>query len=122
MRRGGADSAIHCAALLGGASQNLADFEAVNVGGTKNVLDAAEAVGLGRVVAVSTGTFFDTTGGLDREDAPVMKEPSQDPVHGHQDGGLPRRHGPGREGPGRGERASRGDLRPVAGGQQRARA
>ena len=45
----GADSAIHCAALLGGASQNLADFEAVNIGGTKNVLDAAEAVDLGRV-------------------------------------------------------------------------
>jgi len=32
-----------------------------------------------RVVAVSTGTFFDTAGGLEREDAPVMKEPSQDP-------------------------------------------
>jgi dihydroflavonol-4-reductase len=75
----GSDSAIHCAALLGGASQNLADFEAVNVRGTKNVLDAAEAVDLGRVVAVSTGTFFDTAGGLDREDAPVTKEPSQDP-------------------------------------------
>jgi dihydroflavonol-4-reductase len=75
----GCDAAIHCAALLGGASQNLADFEAVNAGGTRNVLDAAEAVGLGRVVAVSTGTFFDTSGGLDREDAPVMREPSQDP-------------------------------------------
>ena len=75
----GSDAAIHCAALLGGASQNLAAFEAVNIGGTKNVLDAAEAVGLGRVVAVSTGTFFDTDGGLDREDAPVTKEPSSDP-------------------------------------------
>ena len=75
----GSDAAIHCAALLGGASQNLADFEAVNIGGTKNVLDAAEAAGLGRVVAVSTGTFFDTEGGLDREDAPVTKEPSSDP-------------------------------------------
>ena len=75
----GSDAAIHCAALLGGASQNLADFEAVNIGGTKNVLDAAEKVDLRRVVAVSTGTFFDTTTGLDREDAPVMKNPSQDP-------------------------------------------
>jgi dihydroflavonol-4-reductase len=75
----GSDSAIHCAALLGGASQNLADFEAVNVGGTRNVLDAAERVGLRRVVAVSTGTFFDTEGGLDREDAPVTTEPSSDP-------------------------------------------
>jgi dihydroflavonol-4-reductase len=76
---GGADSAIHCAALLGGASQNLPDFEAVNVRGTKHVLDAAEALGLRRVVAVSTGTFFDTTTGLEREDAPVMAEPSPDP-------------------------------------------
>jgi dihydroflavonol-4-reductase len=75
----GSDAAIHCAALLGGASQNMADFEAVNVSGTKNVLDAAEAHDLGRVVAVSTGTFFDTAGGLDREDAPVSKHPSQDP-------------------------------------------
>jgi nucleoside-diphosphate-sugar epimerase len=75
----GSDAAIHCAALLGGASQDLADFEAVNIGGTKNVLDAAETVGLRRVVAVSTGTFFDTAGGLDREDAPVTKESSSDP-------------------------------------------
>jgi dihydroflavonol-4-reductase len=75
----GSDAAIHCAALLGGASQDMADFEAVNIGGTKNVLDAAEKVDLRRVVAVSTGTFFDTTTGLDREDAPVLKNPSQDP-------------------------------------------
>ena len=75
----GSDVAVHCAALLGGASQNMADFEAVNVKGTKNVLDAAEAVDMRRVVAVSTGTFFDTAGGLDREDAPVTKNPSQDP-------------------------------------------
>jgi dihydroflavonol-4-reductase len=75
----GSDAAIHCAALLGGASQNLADFEAVNIGGTKNILDAAARVGLRRVVAVSTGTFFDTDSGLDREDAPVTEEPSSDP-------------------------------------------
>jgi dihydroflavonol-4-reductase len=75
----GCDAAIHCAALLGGASQNLADFEAVNIGGTKNILDAGEAEGLRRVVAVSTGTFFDTSSGLDREDAPVTDTPSSDP-------------------------------------------
>jgi nucleoside-diphosphate-sugar epimerase len=75
----GADAAIHSAALLGGASQHLPDFEAVNVQGTKHVLDVAEALGMRRVVAVSTGTFFDTAGGLEREDAPVMKEPSSDP-------------------------------------------
>jgi dihydroflavonol-4-reductase len=75
----GSDAAIHCAALLGGASQDLIDFTRVNVDGTRHVLDAAEAVGMRRVVAVSTGTFFDTSGGLDREDAPVSKEPSSDP-------------------------------------------
>jgi len=75
----GADAAIHSAALLGGASQNLPDFEAVNVQGTKHVLDAAEALGMRRVVAVSTGTFFDSTGGVEREDAPVMRQPSADP-------------------------------------------
>lgn len=75
----GCHSAIHCAALLGGASQNLADFEAVNTVGTKNLLDAAETEGLGRVVAVSTSTFFDTSGGIEREDAPLLKEPGTDP-------------------------------------------
>ena len=75
----GCDSAIHCAALLGGASQNLDDFRAVNTDGTRHVLDAGEALGMRRVVAVSTGTFFDTSEGLEREDAPVMKEPSSDP-------------------------------------------
>jgi nucleoside-diphosphate-sugar epimerase len=81
VRRGatGCDSAIHCAALLGGASQNLEDFRAVNTDGTRYVLDAGEALGMRRVVAVSTGTFFDTSQGLEREDAPVMKEPSSDP-------------------------------------------
>ncbi len=75
----GSQAAIHCAALLGGASQSLPEFEAVNVDGTRHVLDAAQALGLGRVVAVSTGTFFDTTKGLEREDAPVSQEPSSDP-------------------------------------------
>ena len=75
----GADAAIHCAALLGGASQDLDAFQAVNVDGTRHVLDAAEAVGMRRVVGVSTGTFFDTSTGLDREDAPVSSEPSSDP-------------------------------------------
>jgi dihydroflavonol-4-reductase len=75
----GVGAAIHSAALLGGASQNLPDFEAVNVVGTRHVLDAAETLGMRRVVAVSTGTFFDTSGGLEREDAPVSKKPSPDP-------------------------------------------
>jgi len=75
----GAEAAIHCAALLGGASQDRAEFEAVNAAGTRHVLDAAGSHGLRRVVAMSTGTFFDTTGGGDREDAPVSADPGSDP-------------------------------------------
>lgn len=72
-------SAIHCAAILGGASQDLAQFRAINTDGTKHVLDAAEVLGLRRVVALSTGTFFDTKRATDREDAPVAQDPSPDP-------------------------------------------
>jgi dihydroflavonol-4-reductase len=75
----GSESVIHCAALLGGASQNLPDFEAVNIDGAKHVFEAAQAEGLRRVVAVSTSTFFEAGGNVDREEAPVMKEPSSDP-------------------------------------------
>jgi dihydroflavonol-4-reductase len=75
----GGDAAIHCAALLGGASQDLADFRAVNVDGTRHVLDAAQAVGMRRVVALSTGTFFDRTASAAREEAPLSEEPSDDP-------------------------------------------
>jgi dihydroflavonol-4-reductase len=75
----GAEAVVHCAALLGGASQDLEAFRAVNAEGTGHVLDAAEALGLRRVVAVSTGTFFDTSTGVEREDAPVSAEPSSDP-------------------------------------------
>lgn len=75
----GTDAAIHSAALLGGASQDLEAFRAVNEEGTRHMLDVAEELGLRRVVAVSTGTFFDTSTGVEREDAPVSTEPSSDP-------------------------------------------
>ncbi len=75
----GSSAAIHCAALLGGASQDMAAFKAVNADGTSHVLDAAAALGMRRVVALSTGTFFDDSPGVDREAAPVSKEPSSDP-------------------------------------------
>jgi dihydroflavonol-4-reductase len=75
----GCESAVHCAALLGGASQDLADFHAVNVEGTRHVLDTAAELGMRRVVAVSTTTFFDKVEGVDREIAPLSREPSSDP-------------------------------------------
>jgi dihydroflavonol-4-reductase len=75
----GCEAAIHCAALLGGSSQDLADFEAVNVTGTINVLDAGRALGMRRVVALSTGTFFDLSGPGPNEEAPVLDDPPDDP-------------------------------------------
>src|SRR5271157_550701 len=44
----GAEAAVHCAALLGGASQDPDDFKAVNTVGTTNVFDAAKAHGMRR--------------------------------------------------------------------------
>jgi dihydroflavonol-4-reductase len=75
----GAQAAIHCAALLGGASQDLEDFKAVNMVGTTNVLDAAEAHGMRRVVALSTATFFNLNSDFDFEEAPVLEDPPRDP-------------------------------------------
>ena len=75
----GCDAAIHTAALLGGASQDLADFEAVNVVGTSNVLDAGVVYGMRRVVALSTGTFFDLSYDGPAEDAPLLDDPPDDP-------------------------------------------
>src|ERR1700722_16332294 len=75
----GAKAAINCAALLGGASQDLDDFKAVNLVGTTNVLDAGKAHGMRRVVALSTATFLDLGTGLDFEEAPVLQYPPKDP-------------------------------------------
>ncbi len=75
----GCEAAIHTAALLGGASQDIADFQAVNVVGTTNVLDAGRALGMRRVVALSTGTFFDLSHPGPYEDAPLLADPPGDP-------------------------------------------
>jgi dihydroflavonol-4-reductase len=75
----GAEAAIHCAALLGGASQDMEDFKAVNMVGTTNVLNAAKAHGMRRVVALSTSTFFNLSTDLPFEEAPVLENPPGDP-------------------------------------------
>jgi dihydroflavonol-4-reductase len=75
----GTEAAIHCAALLGGASQDLDDFRAVNMVGTANVLDAAKAHDMRRVVALSTATFINLSTDLDFEEAPVLQNPPDDP-------------------------------------------
>jgi dihydroflavonol-4-reductase len=75
----GCEAAIHSAALLGGASQDMAEFHAVNVVGATNVFDAAEALGMRRVVALSTGTFLDTSVDALFEHAPLLDDPPDDP-------------------------------------------
>ncbi|HVV75433.1 MAG TPA: NAD-dependent epimerase/dehydratase family protein [Mycobacteriales bacterium] len=75
----GCEAAIHSAALLGGSSQNLDDFRAVNLDGTTHVLDAGKAHGMRRVVALSTSTFFDLSVPGQREDAPLLADPPDDP-------------------------------------------
>lgn len=49
----GADAVVHLAALVS-MSGPLSEFERVNVGGTQNVIDAAQAAGVGRFVQVSS--------------------------------------------------------------------
>ena len=118
----GADAAIHCAALLGGASQNLADFEAVNVGGTKNVLDAAEArrpgPGGGRSAPARSST---PPAGSTARTPRSRKEPSSDPYTITKMAAFEDAMARAAEGrdvvtahPGR-------HLRPLTGGEQRAR-
>jgi dihydroflavonol-4-reductase len=75
----GAEAVIHCAALLGGASQDIGDFRAVNQFGNTNVLNAAKATGMRRAVALSTATFLDLTTELPFEEAPVLENPPDDP-------------------------------------------
>ena len=67
----GADAVYHLAAVVGDWGPE-ARFERINVGGTRNVLDAAAAAGAGRVVMVSSIVVYGSqlrTGPAD-EDAP----------------------------------------------------
>ncbi len=64
----GADAIVHTAALLGGASQDLDEYMAVNFEGSVNVLEAGSAL---RTVVLSTSTFFDYEAGPLTEDSPL---------------------------------------------------
>ena len=50
----GCDAVIHCAALLGRPDETAADIMATNLQGTSNVLIAADSVGIGKVVFMSS--------------------------------------------------------------------
>jgi nucleoside-diphosphate-sugar epimerase len=76
---GEAEFVIHSAAVLGGASQDLAEHRRVNTGGLGNVLDAATAIGAKRTVALGTTTYFDYQTKPLREDTPLLPEPPGDP-------------------------------------------
>jgi dihydroflavonol-4-reductase len=71
---------VHCAALVvGGATYPFAEYEAINVNGTANVLDAAEAHGLSRTVCLSTAAAFDRTATLTEAVRPLADRGGADP-------------------------------------------
>ncbi len=76
----GCEFAIHCAALVvGGVPHPYADYEAVNVVGTANVLDAAERHGFIRTVCLSTAAAFDRTDTLTEDLRPLADRGGSDP-------------------------------------------
>ena len=67
----GCARAYHAAALVSVWAKDPEDYTRVNVGGTLNVIDAARAAGIARVVVTSTaGVFGPSEGGLVDEATP----------------------------------------------------
>jgi dihydroflavonol-4-reductase len=60
---GGVDGVVHCAAQIGGtwSTATPEDYEAVNVRGSINVLDAAERAGAARIVMLLSAVLFDVS-------------------------------------------------------------
>lgn len=54
----GTDTVVHSAALVG-ASHSMADLKAVNVNGTRNIIDACSELGVGHVVHISSTCVMD---------------------------------------------------------------
>jgi dihydroflavonol-4-reductase len=75
----GCTAAIHSAAVLGGASQDPAEHLRVNTGGVGNVLDAAQALGMRKVVTLGTTTYFDFENEPLSERSPLHPHPASDP-------------------------------------------
>lgn len=75
----GCDGAIHSAAIVGLPSQDAAISHAVNVDGSMALLDAARAVGAGRVVMLSTAACFDARTSTLTEESPIDSTPATDP-------------------------------------------
>jgi nucleoside-diphosphate-sugar epimerase len=75
----GCEAVIHSAAVLGGASQDLDEHRRTNTGGIANVLDAAEALGMRKVVALGTTTYFHFEDASLSESSPLHPNPAGDP-------------------------------------------
>ena len=75
----GCDGVIHSAAVLGGPSQDMGEHQRVNTGGVANVLDAAQAAGIQRVVTLGTTTYFDFKTSPLTETSPFDPNASGDP-------------------------------------------
>jgi dihydroflavonol-4-reductase len=75
----GCELAIHSAAVLGGASQDPTEHERVNTGGVAHVFDAAEALGMRRVVTLGTTTYFDFETSPLSESSPLHADSAKDP-------------------------------------------
>jgi dihydroflavonol-4-reductase len=75
----GCEVAIHSAAVLGGPHQDPDEHRAVNIAGVHAVFDAAEAVGMRRVVTLGTTTYFDASSAPLTETSPVDPDAPLDP-------------------------------------------
>lgn len=75
----GCEFAIHSAAVLGGASQDMGEHQRVNTGGVANVFDAAEQLGMKRVVTLGTTTYFHFEDSPLSERSPLHPNPAGDP-------------------------------------------
>jgi nucleoside-diphosphate-sugar epimerase len=71
----GCDSVVHLAFIVERGSRDAAETEAINVGGTRNVCEAAARAGVGQIVYASSvaayGFHADTDGVLLAEEAPL---------------------------------------------------
>jgi dihydroflavonol-4-reductase len=75
----GSEAAIHSAAVLGGASQDMSEHQRVNASGVGHVLDAAETLGMRKVVTLGTTTYFHFEDAPLSESSPLHPNPSSDP-------------------------------------------
>jgi nucleoside-diphosphate-sugar epimerase len=71
----GMDGVFHCAALPSIARGTTATYEAINLGGTRHVLEAARRAGARKVVYVSSSTVYGVPGKCPiEEDAPLAPQ------------------------------------------------